>query len=732
MRIRHPLEVPALIAAAIAAAGLAGCFGRTAIHPKWVEAVAGEQAAPGAPAEACAAEERPPTVDARWRPAVAGALRLEELRGDPRLTVVGPAPSAWSADSSMFAIAEDLALVVWRVGDGELVSIDRYIGRDPFDPADVAWSPDGRWIAISGVRKRAGKDVGVTLVLDRHGAAMREVEPGLGPPEFSADSATLRGYQQEVELASMKRRAIVPGTPGRGVVVRVKGMNQSSEVELVDPGSGAVVRAIPVPSPLVAMRVLDGGAVLAIAAKGALELRELPGGNLVRTVPLPGAEMAEIAPDGRRVAGWTLARVSLEEVSAPKPPEPAPFLAVWDVATGRQLWRDPKRCCRRWVFTADGALMQHAPGSLHDELLRADTGEATKLSGYLGRISPDGKHVAVGELGGYAFWSTDGKTRLSGPARTGGVVARSPTGARVTETPAGTLLIAPAPTPAPTSAPAPAPSCTRLLPAPGDGDSFTFTSDGATVHGIHAAGAGTGDTRISTWSAADGRPRTSLRVPGRHQIAVIAGLARAAVVVEGGVQLFDLTIGRELRRVEAPRVDYSAPVRGQVWDIRDLDGDRPGQIGGSLTTTDDGRYLAGATHLGTSVATIWDLVEPRRVVDLPVRGIISTTAIERGGRFVAAGTREGRLYLWARPTHAPVHLAAEHEGRVRRLAFSPDGTRLATGADDGTVLVIDTATGAVAGAVQLTADRPALLSWSRDGSLLTIDTERRLVALVRL
>lgn len=303
MRIRHALTVPALIAACIGAAGLAGCFGRAAIHPKWVEAVAGEQGAQGATAEPCAAEEPLPTVDARWRPAVTGALRLEELRGDPRLTVVDRASSAWSADSSMFAIAEDLALVVWRVGDGELVSIDRYIGREPFDPSSVAWSPDGRWIAISGVRKRAGKDVGVTLVLDRQVAAMREVEPGLGPPELSADSATVRGYQQEVELASMKVRSIVPGTPGRGVVVRVKQMNQTSEVELVDPGSGAVVRAIPVPSPLVSLRVIDGGAVLAIAAKDALELRELPGGNLVRTVRLPGAEMTEISPDGRRVAG---------------------------------------------------------------------------------------------------------------------------------------------------------------------------------------------------------------------------------------------------------------------------------------------------------------------------------------------------------------------------------------------------------------------------------------------
>jgi hypothetical protein len=88
-----------------------------------VEAVAGEQAAQEPQAEACAAEERLPTVDGRWRPAAAGALRLEELRGDPRLTVVDRAPSAWSADSSMLAIAEDLALVVWQVRDGELVSI---------------------------------------------------------------------------------------------------------------------------------------------------------------------------------------------------------------------------------------------------------------------------------------------------------------------------------------------------------------------------------------------------------------------------------------------------------------------------------------------------------------------------------------------------------------------------------------------------------------------------------
>ncbi len=60
-----------------------------------------------------------------------------------------------------------------------------------------------------------------------------------------------------------------------------------------------------------------------------------------------------------------------------------------------------------------------------------------------------------------------------------------------------------------------------------------------------------------------------------------------------------------------------------------------------------------------------------------------------------------------------------HQHWVWRLAFSPDGTR------GGDIHLIDTATGAEVGRVDLVSDKPRSLWWSADGKHLVIDTEHR-------
>src|SRR5690606_39131729 len=130
------------------AAGAAAC-GRAPIRPMPISVQA---ITPGAPAP-CTATQPPPLADARWRPQVTGALRLEGVAGEPRLTDPWMGLVEWSPDAKEIVVAEGRALVIWRVRDGRMVSIHRYPNGELL-PRGVFLSPDGRWIVVTAVRER--------------------------------------------------------------------------------------------------------------------------------------------------------------------------------------------------------------------------------------------------------------------------------------------------------------------------------------------------------------------------------------------------------------------------------------------------------------------------------------------------------------------------------------------------------------------------------------------------
>ena len=139
----------------------------------------------------------------------------------------------------------------------------------------------------------------------------------------------------------------------------------------------------------------------------------------------------------------------------------------------------------------------------------------------------------------------------------------------------------------------------------------------------------------------------------------------------------------------------------------------------------DGRHIVGTTGLGKPTVTIWDLQDPRGVVDMRVAHAIEEVALSPDERFVAAGDEFGALSLWDR-SGRPIPVAASHDTRPLALAFAPQGDRLAAAFADGTVDVIDTGTGRSTGTVTLPSQRATFLWWTPDGKRLVIDSTRHL------
>src|SRR5204862_215956 len=69
--------------------------------------------------------------------------------------------------------------------------------------------------------------------------------------------------------------------------------------------------------------------------------------------------------------------------------------------------------------------------------------------------------------------------------------------------------------------------------------------------------------------------------------------------------------------------------------------------------------------------------------------LLRAVAFSPDGSQVASGSANGIVRLWDPATRPALHTLEGHLDSVWAVAFSPDGSRLASGSDDGTVRLWD-------------------------------------------
>jgi WD40 repeat protein len=74
-------------------------------------------------------------------------------------------------------------------------------------------------------------------------------------------------------------------------------------------------------------------------------------------------------------------------------------------------------------------------------------------------------------------------------------------------------------------------------------------------------------------------------------------------------------------------------------------------------------------------------------------GRVQSVAFSTGGRYLASGSEDMTIKLWDTATGKDIVTFKGHSGVVRSIAFSPDGKRLASGSWDKTIKLWDTVTG---------------------------------------
>ena len=80
---------------------------------------------------------------------------------------------------------------------------------------------------------------------------------------------------------------------------------------------------------------------------------------------------------------------------------------------------------------------------------------------------------------------------------------------------------------------------------------------------------------------------------------------------------------------------------------------------------------------------------PREKSPLSSIGHVNSVAFSPDGSTLAAGFQDGTVMLWDAETRKRVATLEGHTANIRSLAFFPDGKTLASGSRDGTVLLWD-------------------------------------------
>ncbi len=304
-------------------------------------------------------------------------------------------------------------------------------------------------------------------------------------------------------------------------------------------------------------------------------------------------------------------------------------VCVWDVSTGRALWRLPVPAQAnsvsyspdgKWLIVCGAAvwLLDAATGR---EVHRLGAGRFLSLD--VTALSPDGRTVAAGET------------------RRPGVVVLKGRAVILWDAPTGKVL--------------------RRLEGHGDVTALAFAKDGKTLASACS------EKKIRLWDVASGKPLCVLQGHD-HTISSLAFAPGGNVLASAGrdrvIRLWDVPSGRRLREL-----------KGHEEDIGDVAFAPDGAVLAS-------RGLDGGTRL-------WD---PRTGRELrrwdSGFGYGTGLAYSADGKVLATGGGSG-IRLWDPATGEEIRPATGHTGPLRLLRFAPGGAALVSCAADQKVLAWD-------------------------------------------
>lgn len=447
----------------------------------------------------------------------------------------------------------------------------------------------------------------------------------------------------------------------------------------------------------------DGRFLVSGGSDSTLTQWDLAAGAVARTFPEPAGEVNNVAlsPDGRRMAAGDIGG----------------FVYLWDWDSGRCLDVVEGHTNHRQIGTQGTLRLAFS----RDSTMLATSGcDATAkiwdleplalrytLTGHLKKVwsvdfSPDGNTLVTSSEQDAKFWDTrSGKEQPTWIKSAQSIV-------RAQYLPSGQFLVTTGGEPDITL---------WDLSARSNGDFLTghtaevnavfFSPDGRYLASAAGHWLEGGDGRVLVWDCGpDGQATPAapnqVLAGGRDWVNSVAfhpnGRWVSSGDASGKMLTWDWRTGALLR--EIPVAAYSNGLRCLAYS----------PDGATFATT-------GWAALELGVVTLWDTESgtPLRELTGPTR-TIDSVAYSPGGRYLAAGSRDGTARVWDVSTGETIQVLAPVDAWVSGVAFSPDGRTLATSHGSSSVLLWDVQSGAMLHRLEGLHTRAEKVIFSPDGA----------------
>jgi WD40 repeat protein len=274
---------------------------------------------------------------------------------------------------------------------------------------------------------------------------------------------------------------------------------------------------------------------------------------------------------------------------------------------------------------------------------------------------------------------------------------------------------------------------------------------------------------VQIWDTVAHKETIRLRVPGEINVLSFApdGKVLAAACKDQTVRLWDVVSDKELATLKHPAQLNCMVFRGdgkvlatgsrdgtvRLWDpnkAKDVTVFKVREANGitALAFSRDGKTLAGGG--GSGVVVLWDVESGKEIGALPWHlGSITALAFGPDGKRLAVGSagtsvglRDGKVpvptgdvddlgevKLWGLDPISDGTALTGHTAGVNCLVFSPEGTRLASGADDFTVRLWDPGPRPVSTALEGHEAVVSAVAFSKDGKTVASGSWDRTVRL---
>jgi len=242
--------------------------------------------------------------------------------------------------------------------------------------------------------------------------------------------------------------------------------------------------------------------------------------------------------------------------------------------------------------------------------------------------------------------------------------------------------------------------------------SLAWSKDGGKITEVSS------DLDIRQWDVSTKKALWSAKTGGGFLsgVAYSPDGSRIASTSDNHIQLWDAATGKSLQTLTASMTAVNSVVfspDGKHFAIS-------GGASAPAPAPKQDKLLAGVDKNTTKQIQIWNAATGKSLKTLVTQtgDYVNWVAYSPNGTYLASGGQDKMVRIWDLVTGKVVHILSGHTDQIDSVAYSPDGAHVASGSDDNTIRIWDAATGRCLHTLSGHKQMVNSVAYSKDGAHL--------------